>query len=305
MKEHKLMGVTGTLHTIPNEPKAGEIVTMQVWTSEVRSIPSVEEGAVMRVEVRYDDQCKNGHNSFSVTATVWDSKRGEPNQKSDRGFIMGGCCHDEVATAFPELAHLIKWHQRTSYGPLFYEGNTVYLAGERDHWGKLKGEPRSYEARIVFDAFPFPELVGKLPGKFIEYLQTADAKQGERYAFTILEVQHPDHGKPGKYQFKPKYTVGGYGVEWYRCPFDTLEEAEQWTKALENEPFKFVSVPTAWGEGKARELDKARRAAIWPEATDEELMVPEDELRAKLAARLPALKAAFRADLDACGLVGA
>jgi len=147
--------------------------------------------------------------------------------------------------------------------------------------------------------------VGKLPRKFGEYLQTADAKQGDKYAFTILEVPHKENGKPGAYQYGPHYTVGGYGVEWHECPFRTRDEAEQWTKALENEPFQFVSAPTAWGEGKARNFDGARGVAIWPDATDEELSAPADELRAKLEARLPAIKAAFRAELDACGLLGA
>lgn len=47
------------------------------------------------------------------------------------------------------------------------------------------------------------------------------------------------------------------------------------------------------GEGKARELDAARRAASWPEATDEELINATEET---LMARLPALQAQFRAE---------
>lgn len=55
------------------------------------------------------------------------------------------------------------------------------------------------------------------------------------------------------------------------------------------------------GEGKAREFDKARAAAVWPEATDEELSAPREELKAALEARLPALIAAMRADVEAIG----
>ena len=55
------------------------------------------------------------------------------------------------------------------------------------------------------------------------------------------------------------------------------------------------------GEGKDRELDKAREMAIWPEATDEELTAPD--LKEKLLARLPALLAAFRADMEELGFV--
>ena len=55
------------------------------------------------------------------------------------------------------------------------------------------------------------------------------------------------------------------------------------------------------GEGKPRELDKARSAAVWPEATDDELTAEPDALRAALLARLPALLARFRADMEGFG----
>lgn len=53
------------------------------------------------------------------------------------------------------------------------------------------------------------------------------------------------------------------------------------------------------GEGKARELDRARATAVWPDATDEELLAPD--LEAKLTARLPRLLDEFRRDIEALG----
>ena len=53
------------------------------------------------------------------------------------------------------------------------------------------------------------------------------------------------------------------------------------------------------GEGKARELDHARSSAVWPDATDAELCAPD--LADTLRARLPALLAAFKADMLALG----
>lgn len=55
------------------------------------------------------------------------------------------------------------------------------------------------------------------------------------------------------------------------------------------------------GEGKERELDSARRAAVWPDATDAELMQEPDALRAALLARLPALMTEFRAAVESLG----
>jgi len=57
------------------------------------------------------------------------------------------------------------------------------------------------------------------------------------------------------------------------------------------------------GEGKARDLAAARSCALWPEATDAELCAEPDALRAVLTARLPALLARFRTDLENAGFM--
>lgn len=51
------------------------------------------------------------------------------------------------------------------------------------------------------------------------------------------------------------------------------------------------------GEGKERDLDAARSTAIWPDATDEELMAPG--LKERLEARLPALMDDFHRAMSA------
>ena len=79
------------------------------------------------VTVRYDDQCNNGHNSFSITGEY-------------RGG--GGCIHDIISENFPELRHLIKWHLFDSTGPMHYLANTMYHASDKDCWGLRKGEKR-------------------------------------------------------------------------------------------------------------------------------------------------------------------
>jgi len=54
-------------------------------------------------------------------------------------------------------------------------------------------------------------------------------------------------------------------------------------------------------EGKERELDKARSAAVWPNATDEELTAPG--LKERLEARLPKLMEEFRQDMEKLGFI--
>lgn len=55
------------------------------------------------------------------------------------------------------------------------------------------------------------------------------------------------------------------------------------------------------GEGKERELDQARHAAIWPDATDAELMAEKEVLTAKLQERLPVLMSEFKAAVESLG----
>lgn len=150
-----------------------------------------EHGQKYRIaaELRFDDECRNGHETFSITADgrVWD--RGAWRDS------FGGCCHEQIAQHFPALAPLIPWHLCSTNGPMHYEANAVYLAGDRGCWGLRKGE------------------------------------------------------------------------------------------------------------GKARELDAARRVAVWPEATDAELMQEPETLRAALRARLPALLERFKAAMLDAGFI--
>ena len=88
--------------------------------------------------VRYDDQCGNGHNSFSITGEITTQVGRE---------ISGGCIHDEIAKHFPELAPFIKWHHCSSDGPMHYVSNVLYLAGDRDCWGLRQGEFRQHKSR--------------------------------------------------------------------------------------------------------------------------------------------------------------
>ena len=83
-----------------------------------------KEGGVnfrITANVRHDDQCGNGHNTFSIT--------GEISRQARNGRWMedsGGCIHDEISRHFPELRPLIKWHLCSTDEPMHYVANTVY-----------------------------------------------------------------------------------------------------------------------------------------------------------------------------------
>ena len=144
----------------------------------------------------------------------------------------------------------------------------------------------------------------KLKKGFAEFLQEA-AKGGIDGTFDleVIQIPHPNQSQPGKYQFAPKYTFGGYGDGWHDCPFDSEDEALRFLAALKTCSPRFVKVPDSWGEGKARNLSAARSCAVWPDATDEDLCAPD--LRERLMERLPGLLRDMREDFEMAGIVWA
>lgn len=258
-RSHAISGVPGRL--FPCHAWGPDLFSSQTWKSEARPIDGYGVPAVIRAEIRFDDQCRNGRNSFSITGTVSTASGRGP----DDGFLSGGCVHEEIAAAFPELAHLIRWHLTDAgTGPMHGVANAIYFAGDRDHNGLRKGETR----QIVNGR-------SKLP------------------AWTLEAVNGPD----------VLLTTARDGSEGATVPVYRLKSS------IDCDASELPDVPALrWvpmvrvGEGKARDLDAARRAAVWPGATDEELCAEPAALRAALEARLPALLAAFESDIRATGL---
>lgn len=113
-----MLGVPGRLMRRTVKPWAKPALwTHQDWTSEARIVKGYGERAFLRVNVRFDDDCNNGHNTFAITGDVRDARGRE---------IAMGCLHDDIAQVFPELSHLIQWHLCSSDGPMHYIANTLY-----------------------------------------------------------------------------------------------------------------------------------------------------------------------------------
>ena len=236
----------------------------------------------LTVTIRHDDECGNGRNTFAITATLAEKARN--NRWYERSW---GCQHDEVARFFPELEPLLKWHLCSTDAPMHYVANSLYHASDKDCWGKRDGEPKVFETVVRFLDVPISH---KLPQKFVAWLQGLENFDN----LTIAPVYHKTDPKT----FTPKYTFSPYSLDtWHTCPFDTAQEAKEWADALRYYNPQFVTVPTAWGEGKDPDLAAARSCAVWPEA---EL---EDFTEEKLLARLPALMEEFKTAVEALGLV--
>lgn len=288
---HTLLGVPGALvRTIsPTRPEGCWL--KQIWVSTPRKVQHEGKSCNMTVEVRFDDQCKNGYNNFAITGRL---------VSRSREVDMGGCVHDEIEKYIPELAPLIKWHGCSPRGPMHYLANVTYLAGNRDHNGKMKGEPWAWDDAVRFANFP---ISYKLDHRFAKWLKacfkfnrTTQPRNPAYKRFEVVAVPYVGTGK-----FSEHYSFDDYTTDWATAPFKTRQAADEFRAAMEWD-VQFVKIPTLFSEGKDRQLDLARSSAIWPEATDEQLCLPKEELTALLEARLPQLVADFRAQIKACGL---
>lgn len=264
----------------------------QKWLSEGRSVSGYGKNGIMRVEIRFDDECRNGHQTFAITAEV----RTDESRRM-RDIAAGGCMHDEITKTFPELAPLIRWHSVSTDSPLHYVANTLYHAGDRDCNGRAAGEPTAFAHGVRFGNSP---ITIRIKLAFWDWLQRRIGTEGE---FRTVAVAHENQAG-GTYKFAPKYSLVGFdSLKWHECPFDDANAAQEFAYALNTCSAEFVKIPTAFSVGKARDLDAARRAACWPDATDEQLSAPPEDLKKALLARAPVLLSEFRNAMEDAGFL--
>ena len=219
------------------------------------------------VTIRWDDHCNNGHNTFSLTGAL----------RTGRDSI-GGCIHEEIARYMPEFAKYIPYHLVSADGPLHYFANTTYFAGDRDFNGARSGEQRRDEGR----------------GKMWQLAASP-------YSVCFSDEQPA----PQEYPYEPVLDANGEqarnfeGVPlWQEVGRPYAKIASEVAPKPRTQPYRPVL-----GEGKECELDAARRAAVWPDASDEVLSQDKPELEKALAQRLPALMDEFKAVVESLDFV--
>ncbi len=180
-----------------------------------------QNGKVYRIiaEVRHDDCCGNGHNTFAITGELMEYR----NRKWHD--VVFGMIHNEIGKHFPRLKPYLKWHGCTTDGPLHYLENTLYHASE-----------------IPVDT-----------GKRCLYLEGV-----------FIKVCDP------------------HEVEEMRKKYGNLAKFELFPNPMAKEP----------------DLELARKSAIWPDATLEQLRDKK-----ALLDRLPKLMQEFKKAVESLGLI--
>ena len=177
--------------------------------------------------VRYDDQCSNGHNSFSITGEMY-----RAGLRGDRNLISCGCIHDDIAPHFPELAPLIKWHLTSSDGPMHYIENTMYNVRDTNYDGLRKGEYSAFTLEVVTDKAVNDESITLYSS------DTVYANKQKNPNFTKIDKRECKAAAKFLASVDPSLEPR------------MIETPQEWSKS----------------EGKESDLQAARNSAVWPKA---------------------------------------
>lgn len=205
------------------------------------------------INIRYDDECRNGHNSFAITGTILRGKFETEKGVHDRYWEACGCIHDEIAKHAPELKHLIKWHHMNSDGPMHYISNTMYHARDTDCDGLKKGEYGAYKMHVINNDISTKQTVTLY-------------KTGEMYSYKPISKNLEKSNKAEQ------------------------EMLDDFVNSL-TVSCNIIKINCGWSksEGKGIDLEAARNCAIWSDATLEQLS-DKAQLEARLPALIEEFK---------------
>lgn len=84
-----------------------------------------KDGNKWKIEISLDDDCKNGHQDFSLTGTCWEKGK----ICIDRNMLFGGACGDTIVKLFPEYEIFERLHLCDFNGsPMYPIENAIYNA---------------------------------------------------------------------------------------------------------------------------------------------------------------------------------
>jgi len=241
----------------------------------------------INVKIRYDDDCNNGHNSFSITGDIYST----PNSNRECYLLSSGCIHDEIIKYFPELAHLIKYHLMSSEAPMYYFENTLYHVRDREitHLSiDAPINPSKYHKSIL----RFHDLPIRIAAKGLDWINKLTQKDIKN--LEIIEVSHEKEPQT----FTPRFTFKGHTDQWYKCLFDTKVEAEEMLNLYQSTNWYIETIPTKFNKACKPNLQAGRNSAVWEDATLEQLQNP-----AELVKHLRSLLIEFKTEIEKLGFI--
>jgi len=139
-----------------------------------------KDGTQFKIDIRLNDECKNGHQDFSITGSMWEA--GE--SKIDRNMISCGAIGDKIAAEFPEFEIFNRLHLCDYLGvPMHAVANGFYHL--KNGFNNVK--PDAPEFRDEFCKYY------RVSAEQFDALKIAPSK--EYYAFTLMELRIPAQWK--------------------------------------------------------------------------------------------------------------
>ena len=120
------------------------------------------------VRIRHDDQCGNGHNTFTITGNIYKHKR----PKTDRNHLASGMLHEEIVKAFPLLKPYLKWHLCSTDQPLRYVANSLYVA---IHYDLENARACAIWPDAKLSDFTAENLEARLPALMLEFKKAVES----------------------------------------------------------------------------------------------------------------------------------
>ena len=132
---------------------------------ELRKV--LENGNILKVELNFHKLKGNSCRYFSIT--------GEETTSRGR-FEAGGCIHEEIGEAFPDLVPYFKWHLCSEDGPMHYVANTLYWV-EQNNLDAARNCAIWPEATVEELRSPnLKEMLNdRLPGLLIEFREAMES----------------------------------------------------------------------------------------------------------------------------------
>jgi hypothetical protein len=182
-----------------------------------------KEGNSMYIKIRLNDECKNGYQYFSITCDIYE--KGKP--KTDRYFISGGCCHDEILKAKPQLKIFINLHLCDYKGiPTYAVENGFYHL--ENGFNSTKTEDKNFKS------------------KFCEYYRITDGQ------FHKLSTSK------NKLQFALNLQNLGILEQWEQEANKAIKLLENWTETT----FLVDSKRTQFNAPKPEEIEEENKKQI-------------------------------------------
>lgn len=93
------------------------------------------------VNIRLDDECKNGHQDFAITGDIYEANK----PRTDRYHISGGCIHDDILKHFPKFKMFVDLHLCDFNGvPMHATASGYYFL--RNGFNRVKPMDKGFKA---------------------------------------------------------------------------------------------------------------------------------------------------------------